>query len=70
MRESQLDYLAQVDRLRSYMNQSKVLLSELSQQRKLHERVEVALQQVLHFQKANPMPPPGTIKLGKDDLID
>ena len=53
LRESQLDYLSQVDKLHSYMNQGKVLLSDLSQQRKLHEEVGVALQQVIHFQKAN-----------------
>ena len=52
------------------MNQGKILLFELSQQKKIHERVEVTLQQVLHFQKANPLSPPGTTKLGKDDLIN
>lgn len=44
LQESQLDYLSQVDRLRSYMNQGKVLLFELSQQIKLHKEVGVALQ--------------------------
>jgi hypothetical protein len=52
------------------MNQGKILLFKLSQQRKMHERVEVALQQVLHFQKENPMPPPRKVKLGKHDLIN
>ena len=47
-----------------------MLLSELSQQRKMHERAEVALQQVFIFRKVNPMPLLGTIKLGKDELIN
>ena len=46
-----------------------MLLTELSEHRKSHETIEVALQQVLHFQKADPMPPPRTIKLGKDDMV-
>lgn len=36
----------------------------------MHERVEVELQQVLHFQKLNLVPSPGTIKLGKEELIN
>ena len=46
-----------------------MLLSNLEQQRKMHKEVESALQQVTHFQKENPIPPPETIKMEKDDLI-
>ena len=36
----------------------------------MHEKVEAALQQVSHFQKANSIPPPGITKLGKDEIIN
>ena len=37
LQESQLKYLSQVGRLHSYMSQGKMLLSNLSQQRKFHK---------------------------------
>lgn len=36
LQEIQLEYLSQVDRLCNYMSQGNMLLSNLSQQRKLH----------------------------------
>lgn len=66
--ECQLEYLSQVNKLLNYENQSKALLPELASHRKVHEEVEVALQQVIRMQKENPIPPPSITKLEKDDM--
>lgn len=68
--DSQLDYLNQVDRLWSYQSQGKSLLMEVTQQYKMHDKAEAALQQVSCFQKVNPIPPPGIAKLGKYEIIN
>lgn len=70
LRESLLDYLNEVDRLRSYQDQGKLLPSEVSRQSEVHEKAKAALQQVLRFQKVNPVPPPKLIKQGKYKLIN
>jgi hypothetical protein len=43
-RDSQLDYLNQVDRLHSYQSQGKSLLMEVSLQDKMHKKDEAMLQ--------------------------
>lgn len=70
LRASQLDYLNQVGRLRSYHSQGKSLLTEVMRREKMHDKVEAMLQQVSCFQKANHTPPPRIIKLGKDEIIN
>lgn len=46
-----------------------MLLSDLAQQKKMHEEVGATLQQLIHLQKENPTPPPRIIKLKKDVMI-
>lgn len=46
-----------------------MLLLDLAQQKKVHEEVEAALQQVIHLQKENPVPLLRIIKLEKYDMI-
>lgn len=41
--KSQLDYLNQVDRICSYQDQGKLLLSKVSRQSKVHKKVEATL---------------------------
>ena len=36
----------------------------------MHNKAEVTLQQVSHFQKVNSIPPPWIVKLGKDEIIN
>lgn len=45
-----------------------MLLSDLAQQKKMHEEVGAALQQFIHLQKENPIPP-RIIKLEKYNMI-
>ena len=70
LHDSQLDHLNQVDRIQSYQSQGKSLLTEVTCHDKMHDKANDAPQQVLHFQKVNPMPPPRIEKLGKDEIIN
>ena len=69
LRTIQLDFLEQVERLWIYQDQGKTLLEKVTQQEEIHAKVEVALQTISHFQKANSIPPPGISKLGKDEML-
>ena len=66
---AQLDYLDQVERLRSYKDQGKPLLQNAAQQEECHARSEMNLQSISRFQRVNAIPPPGIPKLGKDEIL-
>ena len=65
----QLDYLGQVERLWNYQDQEKTLLKDVLQQEEIHTKVEATLQNISRCQKANPIPTPGILKLGKDEML-
>ena len=69
LQTSQLDYLDRVERLRNYQDQGKTLLKEVMRQEEIHTKVEAALQKISRFQKANPIPPLGIPRLGKDEML-
>ena len=39
------------------------------QQEDIHTKAETTLQKISHFQKANPIPPPGISNLKKDEML-
>jgi hypothetical protein len=39
------------------------------QQEEIHTKVEVALQRISCFQKGNLIPPPGILKIRKDEML-
>ena len=49
LRDSQLDYLSHVERLRTYQSQSKTLLVGVTRQDEVHTKAEASLQRVSHF---------------------
>ena len=51
LRDSKLDYLNKVKRLRTYQSQIKTLLAEVTQQDEVQSKSEAALKRVSHFQK-------------------
>ena len=65
LRTSQLDFLKQVERLRSYQDEGKTLFKEVTQQEEVHAKDEATLQTISHFQKANSIPPLESRGLGK-----
>ena len=69
LQTSQLDFLAQIERLRIHQDQGKTLLKEVTQQEEIHAKAEDSLQTISHFQKSNSIPPLGILKLGKDEIL-